>query len=121
MRSHDRHEHLGLADHLAFVGPCRWSGCLYDLGRFPGAVPGEGTVRGELFRLTDPQVWTILDQYEGYEPDQEEASLFIRRRTRLQAPSDQTAWVYWYNGDPSGHNRIPSGDWAAYVRSEGKS
>ncbi len=119
MRSSDRHEKLGITDHLVFMQRCCWQGCLHDLGDFPGAVPGKGTVRGELFRLTDPHVWAVLDQYEGYEPNRAGASLFVRRRTRLQVPNGQTAWVYWYNGDPSGHDRIPSGDWAAYVRSKG--
>jgi gamma-glutamylcyclotransferase (GGCT)/AIG2-like uncharacterized protein YtfP len=118
MQSFGRHDDLGIADRLTFVASCRWRGQLYDLGRFPGAVPGAGTVHGELFRLSDPEVWSVLDRYEGYEPEREEASLFVRRQVDLQAPADRTAWVYWYNGDPNGRPPVPSGDWAAYVQRE---
>jgi gamma-glutamylcyclotransferase (GGCT)/AIG2-like uncharacterized protein YtfP len=114
MRSFDQQNNLGVATQLSFVTRCEWRGILYDLGQFPGAVPGEDTVHGELYRLTDPRAWTVLDRYEGYDPDRESASLFVRRRVPLQVPSARTAWVYWYNGDPSGHDRVPSGDWAAY-------
>lgn len=121
MRSFGRHEHLGIESQLAFVGPCQWEGGLYDLGSYPGAVSGEGTVHGELFRLRDPEVWTVLDRYEGYDPNRGGQSLFVRRRTPLEKPSGHTAWVYWYNGDPSGRPQVPSGDWEAYLESEARS
>jgi gamma-glutamylcyclotransferase (GGCT)/AIG2-like uncharacterized protein YtfP len=120
MRSFGGCERLGVADQVSFVRMCRFAGVLYDLGRFPGAVPGDATVHGELLRLHDPQVWAVLDQYEGYDADHEEASLFVRRRVDLQEPSDRTAWVYWFNGDPTGRSRVPSGDWAAYDRGNGE-
>ena len=110
---------LDVDDRVAFVGECRFEGVLYDLERFPGAVPGGEDVHGDLFRLRDPQVWGVLDRYEGYEADREDESLFVRRQISLQAPSNCTAWVYWFNGDPAGHLRVPSGDWAAYVQGEG--
>lgn len=105
---------LGITDRVSFVQTCQFAGVLYDLGRFPGAVPGDGEVHGELFRLHDPQAWTVLDAYEGYETGQEEDSLFVRRPVALQEPTGRTAWVYWFNDDPAGHPRVPSGDWAAY-------
>lgn len=111
-------ERLGVADRVSFEGACRFVGVLYDLGRFPGAVPGDDTVHGELLRLHDPQVWSVLDRYEGYDAERENDSLFVRRQVTLQRPAGQTAWVYWYNGDPEGHPRVPSGDWASYVKGE---
>jgi gamma-glutamylcyclotransferase (GGCT)/AIG2-like uncharacterized protein YtfP len=111
-------ERLGVADRVSVVGACRFEGCLYDLGRFPGAVPGAGVVHGELVRLADAQLWTVLDRYEGYDPDNEAASLFVRRRVSMTEPADQTAWVYWYNGDPGEAPRVPSGDWHADSRGE---
>jgi gamma-glutamylcyclotransferase (GGCT)/AIG2-like uncharacterized protein YtfP len=120
MRAAGGIEQLGVADRISFVQACRFAGVLYDFGRFPGAVPGNGTVHGELVRLHDPQVWTVLDRYEGYDPEREGDSLFVRRRVDLQEPSDQTAWVYWYNGDPTGHPRVASGNWAAHVRDDGE-
>ena len=114
-------ERLGVADQVSVVGACRFEGRLHDFGRFPGAVPGAGTVYGELVRLSDAQAWTGLDRYEGYDPDNEAASLFVRRRVSLTAPADQTAWVYWYNDDPGDAPRVPSGDWHASIRGGGPS
>ncbi len=115
MRDFELHDGLGVADRLAFVERCRWRGELYDFGRFPGAVPGTDVIHGDLFRLEDPDVLGILDDYEGYDPGRASASLFLRQRVRLTAP-DRIAWVYWFNGDPGEAPRVPSGDWAAYVR-----
>lgn len=115
MRAFGRHEQLGIDGRLAFLGRCRWTGRLYDLGSVPGAVPRKGTVYGELFRVTDPEVWTTIDRYEGYDPDREEASLYVRKRVSLEAPAGETAWVYWYNGPLDDRPKVPSGDWAAYV------
>lgn len=107
-------ERLAIADRVSFVRTCQFAGVLYDLGRFPGAVPGDEEVHGELFRLHDVELWSVLDAYEGYEAGREESSLFVRRQIALQEPADCTAWVYWFNGDPTGHSRVPSGDWATY-------
>lgn len=115
MRAFGGCERLGVADRVSFVSECRFAGRLYDLGRFPGAVPGDAVVRGDLFRLHDPQVWPVLDRYEGYDSDQEQASLFVRRRVHLKDPTDHSAWVYWYNGDAAEHSLVPSGDWERYL------
>jgi len=114
MRSFGRQEALGVADALTYVSDCRFAGELYDLGRFPGAVPGPGTVYGELFRLEDPAAQAQLDRYEAYDPDRTAASLFVRRRVSLAKP-EETAWIYWYNDDPEDAPRVPSGDWAVYA------
>jgi gamma-glutamylcyclotransferase (GGCT)/AIG2-like uncharacterized protein YtfP len=68
-------------------------------------------VHGELYRLEDADILSILDHYEGYDPDQPATSLFVRRRISLIEPADQEAWVYWYNGPVDGKPRLPSGDW----------
>lgn len=118
MRDFGGLDRLGIADRVSFVETCRFAGLLYDLGRFPGAVPGHGTVHGELLRLRDPQVWARLDRYEGYDADREDDSLFVRRRIDLISPPDWTAWVYWFSGDPTGRPQVESGDWAAHVEGE---
>ncbi|MFP4228621.1 MAG: gamma-glutamylcyclotransferase [Salinivenus sp.] len=115
MRGMGRHESLDVAEALSFVARCQFDGVLYDLGAFPGAVPGDGTVHAELFRLRSEEVWSVLDRYEGYTPEAEAQSLFVRRRTPLQSPSDTTAWVYWYAGPTAGRVRVPSGDWRVHV------
>lgn len=91
MRSFDSQDELGVRDRLTFLSSCRWDGTLYDLGPFPGAVPGDDTIHGELFRLEAPSVWTVLDQYEGYDPARKEDSLFVRQQVSLCAPEERTA------------------------------
>jgi gamma-glutamylcyclotransferase (GGCT)/AIG2-like uncharacterized protein YtfP len=117
MRDFEMHERLGVEGHLTFVERCRWRGVLYDLGRFPGAVPGTEIIRGDLFRVESSDVLRTLDEYEGYDPERASASLFLRQHVRLVSP-DRVAWVYWFNGDPGAAPRVPSGDWAAYVHEE---
>lgn len=125
MRAYDVQEQIGVDGQIVFEDTCRIPGVLFDFGRFPGAVPpseapsstgapsgdDRPVVHGELFRLTHPRTLTVLDRYEGYDPDRESRSLFVRRPVDLIAPAETTAWVYWYNGDPSEGQRIPSGDW----------
>jgi gamma-glutamylcyclotransferase (GGCT)/AIG2-like uncharacterized protein YtfP len=118
MRAFEAQARLGVEGQLSYVGPCEWTGVVYDLGRCPGAVPGAGRVQGELFRVVSSSVWTVLDAYEGYAPGREAASPFVRRRVELSAPP-RTAWTYWYNGDVETAPRVPDGDWAAYVRARG--
>lgn len=112
MRATGMQSELGVAKYLDFVASCTIEGCLYDLGDFPGAVPGDGTVHGELFRLQDEQALSQIDRYEGYTPNRASASLFVRRPTLAQ-PMDIRAWVYWYNGPVRQAPEIESGKWRA--------
>lgn len=114
MRAFDFQDELGVREQMSFRDRCRWDGELYDIGPFPGAVPGAGTIHGELFRLDSPAVWAVLDQYEGYDSDRPGASTFVRKRVELEQPS-VTAWVYWYNGTVADRPRVPSGDWEDYA------
>ena len=68
---------------LTPLGPATVPGLLYDLGRYPGLVPGDGLVHGELFAGADAAVLAALDQYEGCDPADEAGSLF--RRERVEA------------------------------------
>jgi gamma-glutamylcyclotransferase (GGCT)/AIG2-like uncharacterized protein YtfP len=124
MRDFQAQEQLGIGDAITFVGRCRLPGILFDLGSFPGAVPPDDlpadlrtsapetpVVHGELYRLEEADILSVLDHYEGYDPDQPATSLFVRRRISLVEPADQDAWVYWYNGPVDGKPRLPSGDW----------
>jgi gamma-glutamylcyclotransferase (GGCT)/AIG2-like uncharacterized protein YtfP len=77
-------------------------------------------LHGELFCIRHPRAWRILDDYEGYRPETEAESLFVRRRVSMDAPAGCTAWVYWYNGGPDEHARVPSGDGLAYVGENGR-
>jgi gamma-glutamylcyclotransferase (GGCT)/AIG2-like uncharacterized protein YtfP len=74
-----------------------------------GAVPASGIVRGEVYRIKDPAILGALDRYEEFNPDNPQASLFVRQR--IQVPDAGEAWTYLYNGSRENRRRISSGDW----------
>lgn len=102
-----------LPDALRFERECRIPGVLYDLGGYPGLRPGQGSVRGELYRIDARAVLEQLDAFEGFNPADTERSLYVRRRLGLLEPAG-TAWVYIYNREPGARPLIPSGDWRAH-------
>jgi gamma-glutamylcyclotransferase (GGCT)/AIG2-like uncharacterized protein YtfP len=120
LRIFSMQERLGVDDRLEFERPCKVPGVMYDCGRYPGVVPGDGVVRGELYRMRDAGVLTAIDYYEGYDPTDESSSLFVRRPVDLIEPDGCTAWVYFYRGEGNGQapnrSRVGSGDWAQYVQ-----
>ena len=92
-----------------FVGVGQTAGLLFDLGRYPAALPGGGgLIHGEVYRLRDPGSWLALDSAEG--------SQYHRGETGVQmAGGDQvTAYVYWYVGPLSRAVPIPGGDYRAH-------
>lgn len=83
-------------------------GLLYDLGWYPGIKllkdePDAPQVRAEV-RLVDDKQLERFDAYEGYYPDQESSSLYVRRPFR-------DGFIYEYNRTPKDEQRIESGDW----------
>jgi len=102
-------EQLGLSEALEFVGVAAFPGTLYDLGDYPGAVPGDGLVAGELHRIRDPAILAALDEYEEFDPANPTTSLFVRQR--IFVPEVGEAWTYLYNGSREHRRRIASGEW----------
>lgn len=107
-------ERLGDTSALSYVGPCTILGRLVDLGRYPGLVPQEGLVEAELYEVTDPAIWDVLDRFEGYRRHNTNLSLYVRRRTRLHEP-DRDAWVYIYNKPAAGLPVIRGGSWRKHL------
>lgn len=104
----------GVEERLRYVGPCVIRGELYDLGAYPGLRPGDGRVVAELHRVGSPDVFTLLDAFEGFAPGDPEGSLFVRERVPLVEPAGTSAWLYVYNRRPDARCRIPTGDWRAH-------
>jgi gamma-glutamylcyclotransferase (GGCT)/AIG2-like uncharacterized protein YtfP len=73
------------------IGEASVRGELRSIGNFPAFVPlGEGTVRGELYRLHDPAtILAALDEYEG--EDYERAEIQVEGKT---------AWIYRLRRSP---------------------
>src|SRR5260370_2741909 len=79
---------------LHFVGYGRIRGRLFWQRAFPALVQDRGIVEVELFRIVDPSILGDLDRYEGFDPANVRASLFIRRQVLLLNPR-LWAWGYF--------------------------
>ncbi|MGH9835922.1 MAG: aminotransferase class III-fold pyridoxal phosphate-dependent enzyme, partial [Blastocatellia bacterium] len=92
-------------------------GRLYDLGAYPGAVLDFGSetrIIGEVFQLPDDgATLAALDLYEGFDPDDFSASLFVRRKCEvtLEDGSRIECWIYVYNRRVALSTIIPNGDY----------
>lgn len=107
-------DRLDIRGRLEPAGPCLVRGALYDLGWYPGLVPGERLIRAELFRARDPAVLDILDRFEGYDPADPAGSEYLRREINLHEPR-LAAWVYLYNRPVEGRPLVSTDDWAAHL------
>ena len=74
---------------------------LYSLGHYPGAVPGVGTVHGEVYRI-DASTLAELDALRT------KAGEYARHL--IQTPYG-SAWMYVYQRPVDGLPLIESGDW----------
>ena len=106
--------------HLAFVGRGAITAALFDLGLYPAAVPAtDAEVHGEVFEMLAPEaVLVVLDEIEGYRPDEPESSLYVRVKAPVTLPDGTRAeaWVYFYNAPLGGAQRIESGDYLEYLK-----
>jgi gamma-glutamylcyclotransferase (GGCT)/AIG2-like uncharacterized protein YtfP len=96
-----------------YLGPATARGRLYDLGAYPGlrAARGRGErVAGDVYRVTNPRVFRVLDRYE--------APGFARERlvVELDRGRRRTAWAYRYRRSVVGAARIASGDYRSHRR-----
>ena len=97
--------HRVLARGATFLGEGTVAGSLLDLGHYPGLVGGAGRVRGELYRLDDPELLPVLDREEGYNFRRSTTIVTLVSGRRLRA------WVYRYCGAREGAMPIPHGDY----------
>jgi len=97
--------HAALARGVTSLGDGTVRGSLLDLGRYPGLIEGAGRVRGEVYRLDDPELLPVLDREEGYN--------FVRRRGIVTLVDGRrvSAWLYRYRGPRERATPIPDGDY----------
>jgi gamma-glutamylcyclotransferase (GGCT)/AIG2-like uncharacterized protein YtfP len=120
MTGFSRHPLLGAA---LLEGLARIRGSLHHFGEYPGVILDDrGWVAGELYRVADlPARLAALDREEWFDPADEAASLYVRRRVPAHAADGEVreAWVYAYNerfGPAAGRGpRVDSGDWRAHL------
>lgn len=79
------------------------AGALYDLGGYPGLLPGSDPVPGTIIELGDPTALARLDAYEGVAQ-----GLYVRERAaaRRDGGGVVETWVYRYNCPVIGRRRI---------------
>ena len=86
-----------------FVGEAEVDGFdLFHLGSYPGAVEGEGRIKGELYEVADLDELDVAEGVERAPP--------LYRRRRIDAEGSPT-WIYVYARPLDAALRIESGDW----------
>ena len=104
-----RLHHL-LDGRAVFVGRGQVTGRIIDLGSYPGAVADrDGTLRGELYRVTEPALWSRLDSVEGPQYHRREVAV------RSEDGREKAAWIYWYIGPLDRGVPVPGGDYRAHA------
>lgn len=83
---------------------------LIDLGSYPGALPDrDGTLLGEVYRVSDPALWAVLDSAEGPQYHRREVTV------RSEDGRELAASIYWYVGPLDRSVPIPGGDYRAHA------
>jgi gamma-glutamylcyclotransferase (GGCT)/AIG2-like uncharacterized protein YtfP len=118
-RPYDTRRLLGIDAMLAWLGPAVIPGRLHDLGTYPALVDGTGRVAADLFEVVSADLAAVLDPFEGYKPDAEESSMYLRRLVRLVSP-DVDAWVYLYRPVPPSGSLVACGDWVSHLDAAGR-
>ncbi len=101
--------HALLEGRAELVGEGLAAGLLFDLGRYPAALPSrDGLIHGEVYRLKDSALWRALDSAEGSQYHRLEVGV------RMAAGGRVTACIYWYVGPLGRAVPIPGGDYRAH-------
>jgi len=101
--------HALLESRADFLGAGEAAGLLFDLGRYPAALPGAaGLIHGEVYRLRDPALWRALDSAEGNQYHRGEVGVRMAGGRRV------TACIYWHVGPLGRAVPIPGGDYRAH-------
>jgi gamma-glutamylcyclotransferase (GGCT)/AIG2-like uncharacterized protein YtfP len=101
--------HALLEGRADFVGEGLVQGLLFDLGRYPAALPDGGSlIHGEVYRLKDSGSWLALDSAEGSQYHRGEVGV------RMAGGGQVTACIYWYVGSLARAVPIPGGDYRAH-------
>lgn len=95
---------------------------MYGIGHsgaagYPGIIPGEGIVHGEIHSYDKKDMSAILktiDNIEGYEPSDQENSLYLRKKVtvKLEDGTEERVMVYIFNRPIQNYyDKIKSGVW----------
>ena len=104
-----------------FLGLAQVPGRLVDVGRYPGLLPGEGAVSGEVYEVDDAHL-ARLDEVEDMVPGDRAASQYWREGVTVVggALQGQQVQTYVYNRPVEGCTPIAHGDYRRYIREVGR-
>jgi predicted GNAT family N-acyltransferase/gamma-glutamylcyclotransferase (GGCT)/AIG2-like uncharacterized protein YtfP len=101
--------HRLLAQGGKFLGMGTFRGQLYDLGRFPGAIPSTqiyDRVVGEIYGFQESRrAFQLLDDYEGRLFRREQRTILTRGGRKI------SAWIYLYVGPMRAAKLVRNGDY----------
>lgn len=117
MKSYGENPFLNeIEQYASFQSSAFTNGELYLIDYYPGFIKTETFefVYGELFKIHDAEsLFSALDPYEDYNPNDLENSLYVREKvevfTDVKTPPT-LAWTYIFNKPVSLFRRIESGN-----------
>ncbi|PPK88305.1 gamma-glutamylcyclotransferase (GGCT)/AIG2-like uncharacterized protein YtfP [Neolewinella xylanilytica] len=101
------------------VGKATVVGRLVDLGGYPGFITGEGTTKGELYRIGEEQAaetWQMLDAYEGVSGLDSDHYRRVVVDVQVGDGGRFRAQTYEYQQSAEGKTEIPHGDYPPFYR-----
>ncbi len=118
-----------IKQYAAFESEAFTTGKLFLVDYYPGLIEAEESsyVYGEIYRIYDSKsLFEQLDEYEDYNPENLQNSLFRRKKIpvfNLLTTLPVVAWTYVYNQPTDLLLPIESGKFLAYLalKSKGKS
>ena len=111
-----RHDIITRYDPYESVEKCKTNALMMDYEEFPGLVPGNEPIHGELFSYYNPsRPLEHLDYIEGHQGWRSPKSLFQRRIVTVDAQEKQRfAWTYMIHSWDA--PLVESGDWIKHTR-----
>ena len=108
-----------ILDEAPFIGFATTPGTLFDVGRYPALIKGEGTVYGEVYRV-EPEGLRRIDLLEGFEEEDPAQSHYLRIDVKvlLNGAESLKAQAYFYNHETDHLSLIPSGDYCRYLEEQ---
>jgi pyruvate carboxylase len=108
--------HRLIARNSDYVGMANYQGQMFQVAEYPGIIPSTNPadkVVGELYLLSNTvKLLNVLDEYEEYETDRPEKSLFIREQVEVTLKGKKIkSYAYIYNRPTDPKTRIVSGDY----------
>lgn len=119
--------HPYLINRAAFIDYASTPGKLFLIDSYPGAIKTavdcDCRVRGEIYRLFNPQdLLPVLDRYEECTSDFPKPHEYRRQPTTviLDNTKPLSAWVYWFQRPVKTFRQVRSGDYFDYLPSNHK-